>query len=287
MSLLSPQLEAFMAIVKHKTVHGAAEAIFLTQTAVTQRIRALERRLDTTLFIRTRRGMDLTQEGEALLRYCQNVLSLEGETLAQISRAGKGSTVELKLFGPTSITHTRVLPMLEKVLPKFPHLLINLEINDLEIGHKALKNGTCDLAIIPKEHVTLEMKSKALKPEEYVLIAPKKWEHRSLHDIIKNERIIDFNPEDQMTFNYLKHHDLFDQAKLERHLANRPEVMAELIKNEMGYGTLMLEFTKLAGIKEHICILNKGKTYAHESVLAWYDRPTAPKYFQAVVDAIY
>ncbi|PJB09950.1 MAG: LysR family transcriptional regulator, partial [Gammaproteobacteria bacterium CG_4_9_14_3_um_filter_38_9] len=86
MSLLSPNLIAFMAIVKHKTVHGAADAIHLTQTAVTQRIRSLEKQLKTTLFVRTRRGMVLTQEGEALWRYCMAAKSLEGEALARIQK---------------------------------------------------------------------------------------------------------------------------------------------------------------------------------------------------------
>lgn len=42
MSLLSPSLEAFLAVVRHKTVHGAAATIHLMQTAVTQRIRSVE-----------------------------------------------------------------------------------------------------------------------------------------------------------------------------------------------------------------------------------------------------
>ncbi len=70
MSLLSPQLEAFVAITRYRTVHAAAVDLHITQTAVTQRIRTLETRLRTTLFTRTRRGMLLTPEGEALLRYC-------------------------------------------------------------------------------------------------------------------------------------------------------------------------------------------------------------------------
>lgn len=286
MSLLSPQLEAFMAVVKHKTVHGAAEAIFLTQTAVTQRIRALEHRLGTTLFKRTRRGMEPTQEAEALIRYCQSALALEGEALAAIQGKAENSAITLTLFGPTSIMHARVVGALHRVMQKHPHLLMHFEINDTETGHKALKNGMCDLAIIHKELVSPEMQTKALEPEEYILIAPKAWAHRELIDIVAHERIVDFNPEDQVTFNYLKKYGLFERAKVERHLANRPEMMAELIKNGLGYGTLSREFAKIEGIKEHICILNEGQSYLHELVLAWYDRPTPPAYFKAVIQAI-
>ena len=51
-----------MAIVRQGTVHGAAGELHLTQTGVTQRIRAIEQKLETTLFLRSRKGMKLTQE---------------------------------------------------------------------------------------------------------------------------------------------------------------------------------------------------------------------------------
>src|SRR5579863_9181565 len=122
MSLLSPQLEAFLAIVRCKTVHGAGDELHLTQTAVTQRIRALEERLRTTLFIRTRRGMLLTSEGEALLRYCQAVRAIEGEALAKIKGAGTETEIQLCITGPTSIMRSRIIPQCIPILKKFPNL---------------------------------------------------------------------------------------------------------------------------------------------------------------------
>src|SRR4051812_25265264 len=95
MSLLSPQLEAFLAITKYKTVHGAARELGITQTGVTQRIRALEFQLSTTLFIRSRKGMAPTTEGQALLRYCQAARDLEGEALAKIQHAATKTEVRV------------------------------------------------------------------------------------------------------------------------------------------------------------------------------------------------
>ena len=67
MSLLSPTLEAFWAVVRKGTVQDASHILGITQTGVTQRIRSLEKQLKTTLFTRSRKGMKLTAEGEALL----------------------------------------------------------------------------------------------------------------------------------------------------------------------------------------------------------------------------
>src|SRR5947207_7036435 len=124
MSLLSPQLEAFVAIAKHKTVHGAANAVHVTQTAVTQRIRALESKLGTTLFIRTRRGMMLTPEGEALLRYCHATRELEGEALATIQGAAQDTAIRFCITGPTSIMRSRIVRQCFPILKQFPNLLM-------------------------------------------------------------------------------------------------------------------------------------------------------------------
>src|SRR4051794_18551948 len=96
MSLLSPQLQAFSAIVRHGTVHAAAKELGITQTGVTQRIRSLESSLSTTLFVRSRKGMVPTPEGMALLRYCQAARDLEGEALAKIQKVA--TQTEIRVF---------------------------------------------------------------------------------------------------------------------------------------------------------------------------------------------
>src|SRR5437899_3247656 len=131
MSLLSANLEAFIAVSDIRTVQGAAQKLGLTQTGVTQRIRALERQLSTTLFIRSRRGMGLTQEGEALLRYCQAARDLEGEALAQIQKSGFVAQVRVCITGPTSIMTSRLTGNLLPLTQRFSQILLTLKISDL------------------------------------------------------------------------------------------------------------------------------------------------------------
>jgi len=286
MSLLSPQLEAFIAVAKHKSVHRAADEIFITQTAVTQRIRALERALRSTLFVRTRRGMLLTPEGEALLRYCRAAKELEGEALAKIQGAGMETEIKLTITAPNSIMQARVIPSCLSIIKKFSNLLINFNVNDIENRHQALRAGLSDFAIIQQEQLAAEMQSKQLEPEEYVLVCSTKWKGRKLRDIVKNERIIDFDPADQFTYAYLKQYNLFDLAQHGRYFANRTENLALLVSEGVGYTTLAKEFAKPYVKSKQLIILNKGETYDVTPLLAWYDRPEPPKYFSAIIDAI-
>src|SRR5438132_12146108 len=70
------QLRSFLRVAEAGSVTRAAEALHLTQPAVTQHVRALERELGARLFDRTERGMRLTQAGQVLRQYAGRGISL-------------------------------------------------------------------------------------------------------------------------------------------------------------------------------------------------------------------
>ncbi|VVC76154.1 putative HTH-type transcriptional regulator [Aquicella siphonis] len=285
MKLLSPQLQAFIAIAKHKTVHAAAHSLHLTQTAVTQRIRSLEKRLETTLYVRTRRGMSLTQEGLALLRYCSEAQELEGEIISSITSTGVEKNLSLCITGPYTIMHTRIIPQCMRVMREFPRLLLQFDINDNENRAATLRRGESQLAVIEKSLLSDEMEFKDLKPEHYLFVVSSKWKNRRLRDVIQTERIIDFDPQDQMTFNYLKHYSLFENANKDRYFANRTDCLAMMIADGTGYGVLPAEFAKPYLANKQLSVLNQGKSYPHQLVLAWFPRHQLPPYFSALINA--
>lgn len=286
MVLLEPQLRAFEAIVSEGTVHGAAALLHLTQTAITQRIRLLEQKMKITLFIRSRRGMLLTPEGEVLHRYCQRVVEMGGAALATIQGAGKDSTIRIKIAGPCSFLRSRIIPRCESVMKAFPHLLISFIIDDSKDISKRLKSGEIDLAILPPESVTSEMAHKKLLPESYVLLCCSEWANRPLKDIIQNERIIDYDSDDLMTFAYLKEFSLLEIIQPERHFVNNTECIAQLFIAGLGYGVLTEEFSRPYVSTGQLKLLNNKKKYKNNLSLAWYSRLEPPKYFTALIDAI-
>jgi DNA-binding transcriptional LysR family regulator len=286
MSLLSPQLQAFIAIAKYKTVHAAANTLHITQTAATQRIRGLEANLGTTLFIRTRRGMQLTPEGEALLRYCHAATELEGEALAKIKGAGTETDIRVCITGPSSIMRSRIIPQCFLVMKQFPHLLIQFDISDLENRVRLLRSGDSQLAVIGEEDVTPEMEHKILHPERYLLVCSSRWKDRRLNEIIQEEHIVDYDPSDQMTFQYLKQYHLIEKANHERHFANRTDALAMMLIAGYGYGVLTEEFAKPYIDKKELIVLNEGKMYENVLALAWYVRHEPPAYFSALINTI-
>ena len=286
MSLLSPPLEAFWAVVQKGTVQEAARTIGLTQTGVTQRIRSVEKMLNTTLFIRSRKGMKLTTEGESLLQYVKNSLEYEGMTLSKIQGTDIDSIIEISISGPSSILRSRVIPKLSESLKTYKNLRFRFDLSDTESNSDKLKTGFCDLALLEHHDVSKEMDSKIIKPERYKLYVATSWKRRTFSDIIANESIIDFNSKDMMTFNYLEKYKLKSKARTDRHFANNTDALTSMIAAGVGYSVLSEEYAASYIKKGEIFDISPLQFYDFKIALAWYHRPRMPGYFKAMTKAI-
>ena len=233
MSLLHPGITAFQAIARLGTVHAAAQEIGLSQTGVTQRIRGLERDLGVTLFVRSRRGMRLTTEGEALVRWCQRVGDLEGELISFMGREAPAGAVRVTLTGPSSLMRRRVIPAVAGVLARHRGVVATYLLDDQGGGLTHLKQGTAQLAALPRTEVVNEVDAKLLAPVRLRLLGPAAWAGRDLAEIVRAERIIDFNAQDTATLDFLREHGLPTEGLRQRHFVNSPDALAELVAAKM------------------------------------------------------
>ena len=275
-----------MAIVKQGTVHGAARAIGLSQTGVTQRIRALERHLGVTLFTRSRKGMKVTAEGTALIRYCQKSADLEGELLSFLGDDSGPADISVNFTGPSSVMRSRVIPQATAVLGLHPSVTITFRLDDYESGLTHLKTGAAQLAILPRADVVNELDSKLLAPGRHRLLGPVAWADRTLADIVATERIIDFNQADDATFAFLRKCGLLDQARHRRHLANSPDAIATMVADGVGYSVLPEEFALPMIQSNRLVDLCPDQFLDDEIALAWYPRHEMPAYFKDLIAAI-
>src|SRR6185437_503233 len=81
-------LRSFLAIVRYGGYHRAAEALHLTQPAVSRHIRRLEEQLGEPLFARRGRGVELTAYGERAAAELADVLTAHDAALARLQRGG-------------------------------------------------------------------------------------------------------------------------------------------------------------------------------------------------------
>jgi len=286
MSLLNPGIAAFQAIVRLGTVHGAAREIGLSQTGVTQRIRALEKDLGVTLFIRSRRGMRLTSEGEALVRWCQRVGDLEGELLAFMQRDAPAGAVRVTLTGPSSLMRRRLIPAITRVLARHPNVVGTFLLDDEDHGLAHLKNGQAQLAVLPRTEVVNELDAQLLAPVRLKLLGPAAWKGRDVAELVRSERIIDFDESDAATHAFLREHGFETAGLRQRHLVNSPDALAQMVAAGLGFSVLEEAFARPLVEDGQLVDLCPGKVQEQEFALAWYPRHEMPAYFRDIIDEV-
>lgn len=109
--MLLTQLEAFLAVAERGSVSAAAAALYLTQPALTTRLKNLERELGTPLFDRTGRGMRLTTAGHAFRPHAQRALGALADGRQLLRELGRGGSGQLTI-GSAPAIGTYVLPLL-------------------------------------------------------------------------------------------------------------------------------------------------------------------------------
>lgn len=140
-------LRTFLEVSKTRHFGRAAENLYLTQSAVSFRIRQLEQQLGVSLFTRYRNNIQLTPSGENLQPFAESILS----TLKQAKQAiiKEGPQLQTVSVGASQLYWELGLqPWLDGWLSTQPGLALRQEIGNREYLSRQLLDRNLDLAII-------------------------------------------------------------------------------------------------------------------------------------------
>lgn len=130
--MLFRQLECFLAVARLGNLSRAAEEMFLTQPTLTARLKALEEEVGDALFVRTSRGMRLTDAGREFLPYAGRVLAgfEEGRRRLEELRGASGGRLRI---GASPGVGTYALPgLLERFVAAHPKVSISVRTGHSE-----------------------------------------------------------------------------------------------------------------------------------------------------------
>jgi LysR family transcriptional regulator (chromosome initiation inhibitor) len=284
--LLSANIQAFVAIAEGRTVHAAARTLGLTQSAVTSRLQNLERELNTTLFLRSRSGMTLSEAGQSLLLFCRQVMQSQGDVLAKMRASPDSGTTQVTIQAPSSLMRSRFAPALGQLQAEHGNLIFKIIVDDYGRELDSLKSAACDIAVMREQNVPLECDSKRLAQESFEMFVPKRWSRRSWKEILESERFIDFDERDTLTFEWLEHNSLASPKLRERHFANNSDVMVSLVAAGVGFALLTKEFVGCSKYANDLVPAPKAPAYAVKWAAAWYPRPYGSDSWKAIVKAL-
>lgn len=152
--------KVFCKVGKSESFSEAAKELYMTQPAVSQAIKQLEKELDTRLFNRTPKGVSLTNEGNLLFEYANSAINLLHVGEEKILEFKNLTTGELKIGVGDTISRYFLLPYLEAFHNRYPNIKFTIANGTTIELCSILKSGGVDIAIcnLPIDDPTLELR---------------------------------------------------------------------------------------------------------------------------------
>ena len=133
--------KVFYVVAKNKHMTRASEELHISQPAISQSIKKIEDQLGGTLFLRSNKGMELTEEGKMFYEYVKGALELIGNAENEFTSFKDLSKGEIKVGCSTTLTKLILMDALENFHKDYPNININIVngltsnlINDLKLG---------------------------------------------------------------------------------------------------------------------------------------------------------
>jgi LysR family transcriptional regulator, low CO2-responsive transcriptional regulator len=243
-TLDSRQLHAFAALARRGSFTLAAKDLFLTQSAVSHAIKALEDDLGCRLVDRAGRRVILTQSGEQFLRHTEKILREMEAARAGLETLTKWGHGRLRVGASTTACQHILPAVLREFRQSYPKCVIRIEPGDHGQQLDLLRGGHVDLALIlePPSPAGSEFTFVPLFQDELrFLVAPlHAWARagRAPRESIENETLVLYNKSSH-TFRLVT--DYFREEKIV--LSNfielgSMEAIKELVKIGIGAGVL-------------------------------------------------
>ncbi len=141
-------LSYFVVIAEELNITKAAEKLCMSQPPLSSQMKALEEELDTVLFVRGKRHLQLTESGKLLYRHAKEILSLVNKTSEEIRAMGKGMRGKISIGLVEGSAPIIAASWIEKFVANYNNVeFLVVDGNSDELIAK-LRSGLIDMAVI-------------------------------------------------------------------------------------------------------------------------------------------
>jgi DNA-binding transcriptional LysR family regulator len=162
------QLQFFVAAAEAGSVSGAARALSISQSSVTEAVLSLESDLGVALFDRQARGLLITHKGSAFLRHARKILADVATARSAFQDEAEAATGRLSL-GVTSLVAGYVLSdILARYRRAYPQIELNVVEDNGDYLQHLLIGGELDVAVL----LTSSVKDRLALNVETLLVSP-------------------------------------------------------------------------------------------------------------------
>lgn len=167
------RVQVFHAVAKHLSFTKAADALFMTQPAVTFQIRQLEEQLNTRLFDRAHGRITLTSAGAVALEYAERILALSAELDSRMKELSGQMAGPLLIGASTTIADFLLPPILGEFKARHPAIVPRLMVANSEAVQDRVVERSLDLGFIEGGlHLPTLITDSCCEDELQVVCAP-------------------------------------------------------------------------------------------------------------------
>ncbi|REK76377.1 selenium metabolism-associated LysR family transcriptional regulator [Paenibacillus paeoniae] len=172
MALNFHQLHIFYTVAERGSFSAAAQALHMTQPAVTMQVQSLEDYFGTKLLLRSTKKIDLTEAGRALLPYARNSIDLIRDTDQAMSAFTKQLKGRLQLGSSLTIGEYVLPRLLGPFGQEYPHISISMKVMNTAQIMEDILNHQLNFGLIeaPVNHPDMHM--EAVMSDELMLVVP-------------------------------------------------------------------------------------------------------------------
>ncbi len=172
------QLKTFVVVAEEAHLTRAAERLNASQPTVSAHIKALEEELETRLFIRTPKGMDLTEAGERLRVKAEEVLSAARAMKLEARNMGDELVGDLSLGLNTDAEYLRIVPLLTSLGEEHPKITLQILQSASTSVQGAIRKGRLDCGFIFGKPRHKDIHAVLLDMTRFFVAVPDIWKDR-------------------------------------------------------------------------------------------------------------
>jgi DNA-binding transcriptional LysR family regulator len=278
-------VEAFYWVATLKSMTRAAEKLFMTQSAISSRVSALEEELGILLIDRRdRQQFALTNAGMRFLDYAERLMTLHRQMRDELGTEDLGVHL-LRVGAIESVLHTWLIPLLNHLRSAHPKLQLELTVEITPVLVEAVKRGNLDLVFAAQSATAPGIRTRVLPAMDMVFVGAKAMKRREPYTLAE------IVAQDMMTFQRgsQPHLALLEQLRGEGlepprlHTVSSIPAMVHLIESGFGIATLPV-IAALNLVRQHeIAILPCETALSALPVQASYRFDPASSALSAVV----
>lgn len=167
--------KTFLMLARTMNFSKTAEKMNLVQSTVSSRIVELEKYLDKKLFVRTKRSVELTTFGEALLPYAVRLVETEEEGKKLLSGIKEYDDC-LRITVPGSVYRQKISPVVEAFYSLYPQYRLDIRFHKTSNQLDMFMDNETDIGFISRKPITTKVAVKSYLKYSWILVASKDYD---------------------------------------------------------------------------------------------------------------